>query len=147
MKITDALLAEHVVFHNIFDHIERVLPRLKTVAEVKAFAGLLETLLSQHGETEETLVFAPLEHYLDQMGQRDTFENEHREIDSSLSDVLKARQTAQARKLLLKAVLASRKHFDHEECIVFPLAEKALKTETLSKLGRAWMEQHKALPV
>ena len=123
MKITEALLAEHVVFHNIFDHIERVLPGLKTVAQIKAFAGLLEGLLRKHGGSEEHWVFAPLEHCLEQMGQSDTFAKEHREIDSSLTEVMHASRVGDARKLLLKAVLASRKHFDHEERIVFALAE------------------------
>jgi hypothetical protein len=144
MKITEALLAEHVVFHNIFDHVERVLPGLKTVAEVKAFAGLLEGLLRKHGGSEEEWIFAPLEHCLEQMGQRDTFEKEHREIDSSLSQVLKASRIADARKLLLKAVLASRKHFDQEERIVFALAEKVMRADTLLDLGQSWVEQRKA---
>jgi len=145
MKITEALLAEHVVFHNVFDHIECVLPKLKTLAEVKAFAGLMEGLLRNHGGAEEEWVFAPLEHCLEQMGQRDTFENEHREIDENLGAVLKARRLAEARRLMLKAVLASRKHFDHEERIVFPLAEKVMKRETLAQLGKMWVAQRKAL--
>lgn len=145
MKITEALLAEHVVFHNVFDHIERILPKLKTLAEVKVCAGLLEGLLRKHGDIEEEWVFAPLEHCLEQMGQRDTFEDEHREIDSSLGEVMKASRVAHARRLLHRAVLASRKHFDHEERIVFALAEKVMKGRTLSDLGRIWMEQRKAV--
>ncbi|MFT5490368.1 MAG: hypothetical protein ACI8V5_000715, partial [Limisphaerales bacterium] len=31
MKITEALLAEHVVFHNLFDHLEKALPKAETV--------------------------------------------------------------------------------------------------------------------
>ncbi|MBN2508314.1 MAG: hemerythrin domain-containing protein [Verrucomicrobia bacterium] len=144
MKITEALLAEHVVFHNIFDHIERVLPSLKTVAEIKAFAALLTSLLTQHGTSEEEWIFAPLEHCLEQIGQSDTFEKEHREIDSSLADVMHASRLADARKLLLRAVLASRNHFDHEERIVFTLAEKVMKPDTLRELGRVWADQRKA---
>ena len=34
MKITDALFAEHMVFHNMFDHIETTVPKLKTLASV-----------------------------------------------------------------------------------------------------------------
>ena len=49
MKITEALLAEHVVFHNIFDHIERVVPKLKTLGEVVGWAELMENLLLAHG--------------------------------------------------------------------------------------------------
>ena len=42
MKITDVLRAEHAVFHNLFDHIEATVPRLKTLAEVKALATVVE---------------------------------------------------------------------------------------------------------
>ena len=144
MKITEALLAEHVVFHNIFDYIERALPKLKTLAEVKSLAELMESLLLAHGKTEEDLVFAPLNHYLEQLGQRDTFEEEHQEIDASLLQVKTAKRLPEARRLLSMAVQASRKHFDHEECIVFPLAERAMKRETLTDLGKTWMKQRQA---
>jgi hemerythrin-like domain-containing protein len=141
MKITDILLAEHMVFHNVFDHIESRLPGLKTLTEVKALAELMENLLRAHGQAEEELVFAPLEHCLEQIGQRDTFENEHHEIDESLLKVKSARQLAVARRLLSASVLASRKHFDHEERIVFPMAERVLKAKTLSELGTEWLRK------
>ena len=144
MKITDALLAEHVVFHNIFDHIERVLPKMETLAEVKGWAGLMEGLLLAHGKTEEDLVFAPLNHYLEQLGQSDSFEHEHQEIDNSLLRVKTAKRVPEARRLLLQAVIASRAHFDREERIVFPLAEKVMKDKTLRELGKVWMKQRDA---
>jgi len=144
MKITEALLAEHMVFHNVFDHIERVLPNLKSLPEVRALAGLMEGLLRPHSKTEEDLVFAPLDHCLEQIGQRDTFEDEHEEIDASLLKVKAARRLPEARQLLLTAVTASRKHFDREERIVFPLAEKVMKRETLTELGKTWMKQREA---
>jgi hemerythrin-like domain-containing protein len=147
MKITEALLAEHVVFHNIFDYIERVLPKLKTLGEVKRLAELMESLLRAHARTEEDLVFAPLEHCLEQLGQADSFEHEHREIDAGLLKVRAARRLPDARRLLTRAVLASRKHFDHEERIAFPLAEKVLKRETLAELGRSWVKQREAQQV
>ena len=144
MKITEALLAEHMVFHNIFDHIEHVLPKLRTLDEVKTLAGLMENLLLAHGKTEEDLVFAPLDHCLEQIGQRDTFEKEHHEIDASLLKVRAAKRLPEARRLLSVAVLASRKHFDHEERIAFPLAERVMKCETLMDLGETWMKQREA---
>jgi len=141
MKITDILLAEHIVFHNVFDHIERALPQLKTLGEVKALASLLESLLRGHSRTEDDLVFAPLEHCLEQLGQRDGFEEEHQEIDASLVRVRQAKQLAVARRLLHRAVAYSRHHFDREERIVFPLAEKVMKPETLAELGKTWLQQ------
>ena len=144
MKITDILLAEHIVFHQVFDHIERVLPSMKTAAEVKTLAALLESLLRDHSHSEDELVFAPLEHCLEQMGQRDSFEHEHHEIDASLLRVRDAKLVAQARRLLQRAVAYSRKHFDREERIVFPLAEKVMKRETLTQLGKVWIKQREA---
>ncbi len=141
MKITEALLAEHLVFHNMFDHIEARVPYLKTLDEVKSLAGLMESLLRDHSDTEDELFIGPLEHCFEQIGQRDAFLEEHQEIDDSLKNVQRARHLKQARELLLAAVTYSRKHFDKEERIVFPLAERVLKSETLTTLGQAWTEQ------
>lgn len=146
MKITDILLAEHIVFHNIFDHIEKSLPRLKTLAEVRAMADLLEDLLKGHSKTEDELLLAPLEHCLEQIGQRDSFEHEHREVDTNLLRVRQAKTVAEARRLLHHAVTYSRKHFDHEERILFPMAEKVLKATTLKELGQTWLKRRDALP-
>ena len=141
MKITEALFAEHLVFHNMFDHIEAAAPKLKTLAEVKALAALMEQLLKSHSDTEDELFIGPLEHCFEQLGQRDAFLEEHQEIDESLKHVQEAKDFKKARQLLLSAVTYSRKHFDKEERIVFPLAERVLNSKTLTTLGHAWMEQ------
>ncbi len=141
MKITEALFAEHLVFHNMFDHIEATAPRLKTLAEVKSLGALMESLLRAHADTEDELFIGPLEHCFEQIGQRDAFLEEHQEIDASLVKIRQARQLQKARQLLIAAVAYSRVHFDKEERIVFPLAERVLNDKTLSALGQAWMEQ------
>ena len=141
MKITEALFAEHLVFHNMFDHIEAAAPKLKTLAEVKSLAALMESLLKSHSDTEDEMFIGPLEHCFEQIGQRDAFLEEHQEIDDSLRNIQGARQLKKARQLLLSAVTYSRKHFDKEERIVFPLAERVLKNKTLTTLGITWMEQ------
>ena len=141
MKITEALFAEHLVFHNMFDHIEATASTLKTLAEVKSLAALMESLLKAHSDTEDELFIGPLEHCFEQLGQRDAFLEEHQEIDESLKNVQVTRQFKKARQLLLSAVSYSRKHFDKEERIVFPLAERVLKAKTLTSLGQTWMEQ------
>lgn len=141
MKITEALLAEHLVFHNLFDHIEASLPKMSTLAEVKALAALMEAMLKSHSEAEDKLFLGPLDHCFEQIGQRDQFLKEHQELDGNLQAVLKASRIENARKLLLKAVAHSRHHFDQEERIVFPLAERMLNSKTLSDLGQQWMEQ------
>ena len=140
MKITDALLAEHNVFHNLFDHVERTLSKLKTAGEVRSLAGLMESLLKAHSDIEEELLVEPLDHCLEQIGHCDTFHQEHAEIDEDLKRAQTVRGLKQARACLLAAVLSSRKHFDKEERIVFPLAERLLKSRTLTDL---WTEQRK----
>lgn len=143
MKITDILLAEHAVFHNLFDHIEKAAPRCKTVAEIKALAATLDSVMRPHACTEDDLLVGPLEHSLAQIGQSETFHEEHDEIDEKLGAVQKARQLKQARLLLLQAIQHSREHFDKEERIVFPLAEQLLKTKTLSDMGEEWLRRRK----
>jgi len=141
MKITDVLRAEHAVFHNLFDHIESVLPRTRTLAEVNTLATVVETVLAPHSKTEDDLFMEPLEHCFDQIGQQETFHDEHEMIDAELAKVHKAREVKDAKKILLGAVTALRKHFDKEERIVFPLAERVLKAKTLSELGKTWLSR------
>jgi hemerythrin-like domain-containing protein len=141
MKITDVLRAEHAVFHNLFDHIEAVLPRTRTLAEVKTLATLAETLMAPHSKTEDDLFIEPLEHCFDQIGQNEIFHAEHKQIDADLAMVQKTRDVKKAKQLLLAAVARCRDHFDKEERIVFPMAERILKTKTLSELGQAWLRR------
>lgn len=144
MKITDILRAEHTVFHHLFDHIEATAPRLKTLGEVKSLAVLIEKVMAPHSKTEDDLFIEPLEHCFEQLGQRDTFHDEHEQIDAMLTKVGKARELKVARKLLLRVIAAARAHFDKEERIVFPLAEQVLKATTLTRLGSEWMKRRAA---
>jgi len=141
MKITDVLRAEHAVFHNLFDHIEVTVPKVKTLAEVKGLAVLVEKLHGPHSKTEDDLFIEPLEPYFDQLGQQETFHAEHEHIEATLTAVQKARTLKDSKKILLNAIAASRKHFDKEERIVFPLAERILKAKTLSELGEQWLNR------
>ena len=72
---------------------------------------------------------------------------EHQEIDGNLERVRKATHVHQARELLLAAVAYSRGHFDKEERIVFPMAERVLKNKTLTALGQTWMDQRTRVAV
>ena len=144
MKITDILRAEHTVFHHLFDYIEATIPKLKTLGEVKSFATLADKVMAPHSQTEDDLFIEPLEHCFEQIGQRETFHHEHELIEQTFAKVHKARELAGAKKLLLGAITASRKHFDKEERIVFPMAERILKAKTLTDLGSEWMKRRDA---
>lgn len=144
MKITEALLAEHLVFHNMLDHIETTTPKLKTLAELKSLAAMLESMLKAHSDIEDELFFGPLEHCFEQLGQRDAFVEEHEEMGEHLRRIRKSKRLQEAKDLFLAAVRRSREHFDKEERIVFPLAERLLKAKTLSSLGDEWMKRREA---
>ncbi|HMP84507.1 MAG TPA: hemerythrin domain-containing protein [Verrucomicrobiota bacterium] len=141
MKITEILMAEHAVFHNLFDHIESVVPRLRTLAEVKSLASVVDRVMSPHAKTEDDLFITPLEHCFEQIGQNETFHEEHKQIDEAFARIRKARRLKEAKKLLSGVIASCRKHFDKEERIVFPLAERVLKSKTLTELGDAWMKR------
>jgi hemerythrin-like domain-containing protein len=145
MKITEALLAEHAVFHSLFDYVEEAVPKFKTLAEVKSLAAVIEATLNTHSLTEDILLIEPLDHYLEQVGQADSFHQEHQEIDASLAKIKSVREVNTAKRLLLSAVAYSRNHFDKEERILFPLAEKVLNAKTLTTLAKDWMKQRNAV--
>lgn len=144
MKITDILRAEHTVFHHLFDQIETSAPRLKTLSEVKSLALLLDKVMAPHSHTEDELFIEPLEHCFDQIGHKETFHHEHEVIEEKFAQIQKAGSLKAARKLLLEVIAASRKHFEKEERIVFPMAERILKAKTLSDLGFEWMRRREA---
>jgi hemerythrin-like domain-containing protein len=141
MKITEILMAEHAVFHNLFDHVETTVPGLRTLAEVKSLGQIIIKLIEPHSQTEDELFIAPLEHCFDQLGQKETFYEEHELMDRALAQVQTARNLKTAKALLLGAVSALRTHFDKEERIVFPLAERILKARTLTELGAEWLKK------
>lgn len=145
MKITEALVAEHTIFLSVFDQIERVLPSLTTPAEVGTMARIVEGLLEGHAKTETNLAYLALDHVLEHNGELKRMYQDHHEIDDRLRKVHTANTCAEARRLLKMAITASREHFQGEERSVFPLLEKAMHAETLTALGRTWM-QRQAVP-
>ena len=141
MKITSILRAEHAVFQHLFDHLEAAVPQLKTLAEVKSLALLVDKVMSAHAQTEDELFIRPLEHCFEQIGQSETFHQEHEAIEATLDSVQEAKSLAEAKRFLLSSIADSRKHLDKEERIVFPMAERVLKTNTLSDLGNEWLKR------
>ena len=144
MKITEALVAEHIIFLNVFDQIERVLPSLATPAEVRTMARIVEGLLEAHAKTETNLAYLALDHVMEHNGELKRMHQDHHEIDDRLSKVHTANTCVQARRLLKSAITASREHFRAEECSVFPLLERTLQEETLTELARNWMQREAA---
>ena len=144
MKITEALVAEHTIFLTVFDQIERALPSLVTPAEVQTMASVVERLLEGHAKRETDLAYLALDHVMAHNGEIKRMHQEHHEIDDRLRQVQTASSCAQARRLLKSAITASREHFRAEERSVFPLLEKTLQAETLSQLGKSWVQRDAA---
>jgi len=145
MKITEVLLAEHFVFHNLFDRLERSLPEMKTLIELQAVSRLFESALRDHSYVEDELLIEPLEPFLCQVGQSDNFHDEHEEIESGLARIQASHDFAEASRLFLNAIHLARKHFDKEERIIFPLAEKLLSAKTQESLGARWEASRRTL--
>lgn len=143
MKIIHALLAEHVVFHSLFDYLELASTKLKTIGEVRALADLLASMLNEHSAVEDQLLIEPLEPSICQLGQDRNFHSEHEQIDHGLASIRTSRKLDHAKKLLLHAVTLARKHFDKEERIVFPLAQRQLSARSQELLGKRWQERRK----
>ena len=144
MRITEALVAEHTIFLNVFEQIERVLPSLTTPAEVQTMANIVEGLLEGHAKTETNLAYLALDHVMQHNGELKRMHQDHHEIDDRLMKVRTASTVAQARRLLKSAISASREHFRGEERSVFPLLERALRPDTLKELAKTWMQREAA---
>ena len=146
MKITEILVAEHRIFLNVFEQIERALTGVATLSEARMLARIVKGMLESHASTETELAYLALDHVLQDKGQLDRLHEEHDEIDTSLHLVHLAGDAARARSLLQTAIMASRRHFAFEEQSVFPLIEAALQPETLAGLATTWRQHLEAQP-
>lgn len=138
MKLTDALLAEHVVFHSIFLSVNREMPQFQTVEEFRTVAKMLLGTLEAHAKAEHDLLLPPIEPYLNDIGHLENFHQEDDAIVENLSKTATATSIPDARKMLNRAIRLAAEHFDKEERLVFPLAEQHISDESLHALGKQW---------
>ena len=138
MKLTDALLAEHVVFHSIFLSVNREMPEFQTVEEFRTVAKMLLGTLEAHAKAEHDLLLPPIEPYLNDIGHLENFHQEDDAIVENLCKTASATSIPDARKTLNRAIRLAAEHFDKEERLVFPLAEQHISEESLHELGQQW---------
>lgn len=147
MKITDALLGEHGVFHVELDHLERAVPEAAAIEQVHAQAALLAASLGTHAGLEDELLFAALEPYLgSEAGPLAVMRMEHDEIEHSLQRLPEIQNLSEAQGLLLHLVQVAQDHFTKEEHVLFPMAQQMLDAPTLVRLGADWAER-RGVPV
>ncbi len=140
MTLTEILATEHRVFNRFFDQMEKALPKLSTPQEGRLLGQMMMGLLQGHAAAETDLAYIALDHVMQNEGALQRMHHDHRELDASLEQVHTAATCAEVRRLLKKAIAASREHFKAEERDVFPLLEHKLQTETLARLGEAWTQ-------
>jgi hypothetical protein len=90
MRITEAITVEHATLLRVFDQVERVLPGLRSSAEVGTMATLLEGLLGTHAQLEVDLAFVALDHTLHHKRRLATLHQNHRELDGQFRQVHRA---------------------------------------------------------
>jgi hemerythrin-like domain-containing protein len=140
--IIDALVIEHQVFRAVFDEIERELPRLRTVEEVRLLCRLVAALLHDHGDEETNLIYIALDHVLLERHQLTRLNHDHHELDAILRKVEIVKEFEEARRQLKATLIMARAHFNDEEHNVFPVIERVLHRETLLELGNAWKTRY-----
>ncbi len=141
MKITEAFLGEHGAFYAQFDHLEQAIPAAETLTQVQSLSALLTVALATHAHLEDELLFTALDPYLAQMGPLSVMRMEHDEIEGILAHVQEIQDLAEAQRLVLNAVQVARNHFAKEEQVLFPMAQRTLSGEDLTRLGQQWAER------
>ena len=145
MNIILALVAEHRLFLATFASIEAALPSTRRVASVRRLARDVEAMLGLHARAEEDLVLLSLEQLPKHQAWCRTFQRQHQEIDSNLTQALVTKELATAKRQLRQAFQYSRRHFAYEERKVFPLLQKWIARDILEKLGRIWKHRQNVL--
>ena len=138
MKVTDAFLGEHGVFYAQFDHLERILPGEDRVETVRGMAALLAAALVPHAELENELLFDAMALSGEHPGPPAMMREEHAEIERLLEEAGEASDLDRAKAALGEAIRLSRIHFEKEERIAFPLAERVLDERALGERASDW---------
>jgi hemerythrin-like domain-containing protein len=133
--ITNFLITEHALFCELFDEIDRLLPDVRTAAEVRLLSRLVEGVLSRHADVEQNLAYAALDHALAEKGELNQLYQDHEEIDACLHHATLAMEFVEAVRFLRAGLKTSREHFRREEETVFPLFEKLFDPAALEALG------------
>ena len=141
MKLTDALIGEHGAFYTLFDEIEEIATRESATAIILGATAVLEAMVDAHATLEDELLFVALEPHLGKHdGPLAIMRAEHEELERLLSQIEDAVDGDEAILLVEEALSAARRHFQKEEQVLFPMAQRLLGDKELIRLGSAWAE-------
>jgi len=138
MKVTDALLGEHGAFNALLNGIEKLAATAGDIAQIESASAVLAAELSAHATFEEDLLFPMLEPRLESSEIIDQMRIEHKIIQDGLERIEDARDIGEALEAVAQTMNAARNHFQKEETVLYPLAQKVLDDETLDQLGESW---------
>ena len=131
MDIIGILKGEHGMLLRVLDLIEGHANAF-TAANAEVDLCKMEAgLLLSHTDMEDELLFAAMEPRLGDYGPLVVNEHraEHREIARLFKKAIE--MGPKSLEMSVEAVALTRKHFEREERVLFPLAEKLLKPEAL----------------
>jgi hemerythrin-like domain-containing protein len=120
--------------------------RLVRREEILVLAGVLEQLLALHGNDEEDLLLATLDHLEGQEGTLTAMHQQHGELNTKFGALAQIKRLPELRKRFLQLLEAVDQHFQFEETRVFPLLERRLTPALLEKLGVTLAAQREAPP-
>ena len=141
MKLTDALLGEHGAFYALFDQIEEIAATQSAMAQWRSATTVLEAMVTSHEALEEKLLFAALKpHLTNEEDPLAVLRAEHEEMERILACMQQEPDVDRAILWISEALGAARSHFRKEERTLFPLAQRMLGDEMLSRLGTLWAE-------
>jgi CRP-like cAMP-binding protein/hemerythrin-like domain-containing protein len=135
MKITEALLRDHQVFHGQFEDLERALRSGTAWSEIEAQIDVLNAALETHAELEDELLFSALEPHIGPMGPLAVMRMEHDEIENAFFQLQESADPAEREGVVTHLLEVARSHFAKEEQILFPMADQELDSNALEQLG------------
>ncbi len=137
MKLTDALLGEHAMLYETFDHLRAVTAAGET-GDIRGVLPVLERLLTAHARIEEDLLFPSLEPRLGPMGPLAVMREEHRKLDELLLAAKTTNDPAGLKAVVGRLLDLAAAHFRKEETVLFHMAKRILDGDTLARLGEQW---------
>jgi hemerythrin-like domain-containing protein len=143
MKLTNALLGEHAIIYELFDHLRDTILKSDDIRNIHGTVAIVESLLVSHARIEEDLLFSRLEPHLGQMGPLAMMRAEHRAIHDLLEAARRATDIADLKSAIGQLLDLAHGHFQKKETVLFPMARQYLDEATLTELGDEWAASRK----
>lgn len=142
MKLTDALLGEHAVLYELFEHVRHAAAG-GNGGDIRQAILVLDRLLVSHARVEEDLLFPALDPHIGQMGPLAVMRAEHRGIEYLLAAAQREPDPAALGRIVADLLDLAQGHFQKEEMALFPMARRFLDEVTLTRLGDGWATRRK----